>query len=308
MPWYRQVYTVPKRTIIAFFAEDWASQAAALAYYAVFSLPPLLFIAVSVAALAFDRSAVVGTLYTEINETLGKNAAQLVVEAFVSARKTAVHGGIETMVSVAVLGFTATGAFSQLQASLNRIWEVKPDPNQGEIRGFVIKRIWSFGMVLSLGFLMMVSLVLSAALTAFGSFTDQYLPANLSASFFKGVNAIVSLIVFAILFACIFKVLPDAHLRWKDVAVGGLITSLLFSVGRALLGLYLAHSDVTTAYGAAASLALILLWTYYASITILLGAGITRSMAHEDGHISAPEPGAIKVIRREIPIPESRAT
>jgi len=301
-PWYRQLYTVPKRTILAFINEDWASQAAALAYYAVFSLPPLLFITVSVTAIVFDRKAVVGTIFLEINNTLGKNAAQMVVEALTSAQKAALHGGVETIISVLVLLFTATGAFSQLQASLNRIWEVKPDPNQSEIRGFLIKRIWSFGMVVSLGFLLMVSLVFSAALTAFGSFIQGYLPPSVSTTFLQGLNAAVSLVVFSILFACIFKVLPDAHLRWRDVAIGGLITSLLFSIGRALLGLYLAHSDVTTTYGAAASLALVLLWAYYASIMILLGAGITRSMAQEDGHRPQPEAGAVRVVRREIPL------
>jgi membrane protein len=301
-PWYRRIYTIPKRTILAFITEDWASQAAALAYYAVFSLPPLLFISVSVAALVFPRSSVVGTIFIEINNTLGRNAAQMVVEALTSAQKTTSRGGLEAFISIAVLTFTATGAFSQLQASLNRIWEVKPDPRQGEIRLFLVKRIWSFGMVVSLGFLLTVSLMFSAALTAFGGFIQGYLPSNISATFLLGLNAVVSLVVFAILFACIFKVLPDAHLRWKDVALGGLITSFLFSVGRALLGFYLAHSDVTTAYGAAASLALILLWTYYASITILLGAGLTRSMAVEDGKKPQPEQGAIRVIQREIPL------
>lgn len=291
--WLQQIYKVPRRTIVAFFQDGRSSDAAALAYYAVFSLPPLLFIAVSVAALVFDRAAIVSTIYLEVNATLGRTAAQTVVETLASAQRSGVRGGIETLLSVLVLAYSATGAFAQLQASLNRIWGVRPDPRVGEIRGFLLKRAASFGMVLSLGFLLMVSLLLSAALTALAQFTQRFLPSNISSAFLEGVHEIVSLLIFAILFASIFKVLPDTHLKWKYVALGGLLTALLFTVGRALLGIYLANSDVTTAYGAEASLVVLLIWIYYSSITILLGAGLTRSLALEDQQESDPESEAL---------------
>lgn len=281
--WLKRVYTVPRRTIATYFKEGRSADAAALAYYAVFSLPPLLFITVAVAGMVFDRAGVIETIYLEVNATLGRNAAQTVVETLTATQKAGVRGRIETLVSLLVLIYTASNAFAHLQASLNRTWGVKPNPSAGEIRGFLLKRAASFGVVLCLGFLLTISLLLSAALTALGRFVQRFLPSGLSTVFVEAVHEVVSLLVFAVLFALIFKILPETRLRWKFVALGGLMTALLFSVGRALLGIYLAHSDVTTIYGAEASLVVLLIWIYYSSITVLLGAGLTRSLAIEAG-------------------------
>jgi membrane protein len=287
---------IPKRTILSFLKHDCPAQAAALSYYTVFSLPPLLLVAVTVAGMAFERSAVVSTIYLEVHRTLGEHAAKQVVEALAAAQNGAGQGTIGAAVGILVLFFTATGAFTQLQANLNRIWEVTPDPKHSEIRDFFLKRIISFGMVLSLGFLLMASLLLSAMLAAASSAVEQYLPGGLSAGLVSAFNSIFALIAFAGLFAAIYKVMPDVKLQWRHVIAGGIVTSLLFAAGRTLIGLYLSNSDVTNAYGAAASLALILLWTYYASMLVLFGAEFTRTWTEMHEVKPPPETGAVRAV------------
>jgi membrane protein len=285
---------------LAFLRDDCAEHAAALAYYTVFSLPPLLLIAVAVAGSLVERSAVVSTIFTEVNGTLGERAAQQVVEALVAAQRSDAKGSLPSVLSLIALGFSATGAFNQLQASLNRIWEVKPDPQQSEVRSFLAKRLISFGMVLSLGFLLMASLLLSAALTAFAGVASYYLPSGISAAFLSGLNNLLSIAAFAGLFAAMFHMLPDARVEWRDSLVGGLATSILFTGGKALIGAYLGKSELSNAYGAAGSLAIILAWTYYASMIVLLGAELTRAWAQRHGRVPTPEAGAMRVKQREV--------
>lgn len=276
--------------------------AASLAYYTVFSLPPLLLVAVAVAGLAFERPTVVSTIYQEVDRTLGRHAADQVLAALAAAQDSSARSGMGgAILSVLLLMFSATGAFIQLQAALNRIWEVKPD--DGEIRSFLLKRVVSFGMVISLGFLLMVSLLLSAALAAFSTLLEAFLPPGLSTTFLAAFSHAVSLLIFAVLFAAVFRFLPDSKLDWDDVAIGGLITSVLFVGGRFAIGLYLASSDITSAFGAAASLAIILAWTYYASMTVLLGAEFTKMWSLYSGRVPDPEEGAVRVKQREVRIP-----
>ncbi|MEO5926391.1 MAG: YihY/virulence factor BrkB family protein [Bryobacteraceae bacterium] len=291
--------TLIKRGVLGFLRDNCATHAAALAYYAVFSLPPLLLIAVAVAGSIADRSTVVGSIYAEVNSTLGQKAAQQVVEALVAAQKSQESGSLLSIFGMIALGLSATGAFNQLQSSLNQIWEVKPDPEQSEIRSFVAKRILSFGIVLGLGFLLMASLLLSAILTSLSNIAYSYLPSGISVAFLYVVSNVVSLVVFAGLFSSMFRMLPDAKVDWRESLFGGLATSFLFTGGKILIGFYLGRSEMSNAYGAAGSLAIILAWTYYASMIVLLGAEFTRAWAQGKGS-PVPEPGAMRVKHQEM--------
>jgi membrane protein len=294
--------SLPKRTIWAFFEHECTSQAAALAYYTVFSLAPLLLVTVAIAGAAFGREMVLGSILDELRRLLGPKAAEQVSGAVQASQQAKGNGMFGAALGFAALAFSATSAFAQLQSALNRIWEVKPDPQQSEIRSFFTKRLLSFGMVLGLGFLLIVSLLMSAALTALSGFISYMLPAGISMALLEGVTNLVSLTIFTALFAAMYKVLPDAEIEWRDVIAGGFATALLFTAGKHLIGLYLGQSDVTNVYGASGSLAVIFLWTYYASIVVLLGAELTRAWARTEKPAPPPEPGAIRVKRKELEV------
>ncbi len=292
---------VPKRTIYAFIRDGCPSQAAALSYYTVFSLPPLLVVAVAVASSVFKRARVLARVDREISAMLGPAAAEQISKALAAVRNSQTDGTLATALGVAALVFSATTAFAQLQGSLNQIWDVKPDPNQSEIRSFFMKRLVSFAMVVSLGFLLMVSLVVSTLLRAISDTAHEYLPAGTSAGVFDTITNLATLMVFAVLFGLVFKFLPDAKIGWGDVTLGGVVTAVLFTGGKWLIGLYLGNSNVSNIYGAAASLAIILLWTYYASMVVLLGAEFTRAWGRWRRNPAEPELGAMKVKREEVP-------
>jgi membrane protein len=201
----------------------------------------------------------------------------------------------------------ATGAFGQLQSSLNTIWHVKPDPRVGGVKNFVGHRILSLGMILAIAFLLLVSLAVSAALSAFGGFLSGFLPQGFSGAVLHGVEILVSLGIVAALFAAMFKVLPDAKIRWRDVWIGAFITAILFTVGKFLIGLYLGHSGAATAYGAAGSLVLIVLWINYSSLIFLFGAEFTAVWAETHSGTVQPKPGAVKVVTEEKLSPQQAA-
>ncbi|MBV9108238.1 MAG: YihY/virulence factor BrkB family protein [Gemmatimonadetes bacterium] len=201
-------------------------------------------------------------------------------------------GVIGTIFGVIALVLGATGAFMQLQTAMNRAWEVKPDPSAGGLKSFIFKRVLSVGMVLVIAFLLLVSLMLSAALTAVGGAIGHVIPGG-SAIVAGIIQTIVSLAVVTLLFAAIFYVLPDAKIAWKDVWVGALMTGILFEIGKWAIGLYLGHSNPGKAYGAAGSLAVILVWIYYTSMILLFGAEFTETWATERGSGIEPEKGAM---------------
>jgi membrane protein len=200
-----------------------------------------------------------------------------------------------TVLSIAALVLGATGAFGQLQAALNRAWEVAPDPRAG-LKGFLVKRLFSFGMILTVAFLLLVSLILSAALSAFGGALGRMLPDGLSATLLQVVNLGVSFVVITALFAMIFKVLPDARVAWRDVWVGATVTALLFVIGKFLIGFYLGRSNPGQAFGAAGSLAVLFVWVYYSSMILLFGAEFTQAWVERNGNSIAPERGAVRVV------------
>jgi membrane protein len=258
-------------------AKDWWQDkaprlGAALAYYALFSMAPLLILATAIAGLAFGQEAVEGELVDQLSGLLGKEGGVAVQTMIANARKPSTNI-LATIVGMVILFVGASGVFGQLQDALNTIWEVKPKPGRGII-GALKARFTSFAMVLVIGFLLLISLVVSTALTALG----KWLGAD-DVWFWQILNQVVSLAVITGLFAMIFKVLPDAQVEWRDVWFGAVITSLLFVIGKFLISFYLGHSSVASVHGAAASVVVLLVWLYYSAQILLFGAEITQAHA-----------------------------
>jgi membrane protein len=289
-----------KNTFIAFVSDDCPSQAAALAYYTVFSLPPLLLIIIRAVGPAFGSEAVQSRVLYQFRGLIGPRAADQIGAIIAGVEHSSGHHGLAAAVGLLALVFAATSAFVQLQTSLNHAWNVKPDPQQSEIRSFFVKRLISFGMILAIAFLMLVSLVVSAGLAAASDILSGLLPPGAITTPPAYVNFFLSLILFAIIFAAMHGFLPDAKISWRDSVAGGIATSLLFVAGKMLIGVYLGNSDITDVYGAAGSLAVILFWTYYSSMIVLLGAEFTKVWSRRHGRRAEPELGAMKVRTQEV--------
>jgi membrane protein len=288
---------VLKHTVNEFLEDDCMSMAAALAYYTVFSLPGLLFIALKIAGAIFGEQAVAGNLDEQIRFLVGANAADQ-IQTMIQSAYRAEGGLIPSLVGFAVVAFAATGAFVQLQFALNRAWGVMPDPASGGLKNFISKRLLSFGMILAIAFLLVVSLVVSALLAAFGHVLANMLPEAFSATLLRVINTAVSFGVITLLFAAIFRFMPDAQIRWKDVWVGAIFTGILFAAGKFAIGAYLGNSDIGGAFGAAGSLVIVLVWIYYSSMILLLGAEFTQAWVQQHGRRIQPEPGAVHFSRK----------
>lgn len=283
-----------KKTFREFGDDGGSSLAAAIAYYTAFSLPPLLVLLVWIAGVFLDPSDVQGRLAEQMQSLLGGNGAELVRDMIASASERTSGGGVEAIIGILALLFGATGAFIELQRALNRAWDVEPAPDSGGVRGFLMKRLASLGMVLAVAFLLLVSLALSAAISALGSWLGTILP-WLNSVLLIIFDIVLSLILFTLLIGLIFKVLPDADLTFRDVRTGALVTAVLFIIGKFAIGFYLGQGNVGSVFGAAGSLAIILTWIYYSAIILLLGAEFTQVWVRKDGRIIEPEKGAVKV-------------
>ena len=269
------VWRLVKRAAIKWSADDCLTLGAALAYYTVFSLAPILVIAIAVAGALFGQEAAQGEIVGQIRALVGEEGATAIQSLIESAGRQDA-GGRATIIGLAVLLFGSTSAFSQLQAALNKIWEVEPETRAG-LWDMIRARFLSFASVLGTGFLLSVSLVLSAAGAAFARFGWGRMAAigpMLELADFLG-----SMLVHTLLFAMIFKLLPDAAIRWRDVWVGAGVTAGLFFVGKLVIGVYLGTSDVGAAYGAAGWIIVILAWVYYSAQIVLFGAEFTRAYA-----------------------------
>ncbi|MGL4620579.1 YihY/virulence factor BrkB family protein [Chroococcidiopsis sp.] len=275
--------------------EDKASRlAAALAYYTVFSLAPILIIAIAIAGAVFGEEAARGEIVTQIQGLVGRDGAQFIETAIEGASKPKA-GTIASLISIAVLLFGASGLFAQLQDSLNTIWEVQPKPGRGLI-GILRDRFLSFTMVLGVGFLLLVSLVLSAGLSGLVNFLGSLLPGI--GALLQLANFVLSFAVTTLLFGLIYKVLPDVKIAWSDVWSGAIVTSLLFSIGRFALGLYLGNNSFGSTYGAAGSVVIILVWVYYAAQILFFGAEFTQVYARRYGSRIVPTKNAIPLTEK----------
>jgi membrane protein len=288
-----------KESLSDFLADDCMDAAAALSYYTIFSLPAILVLMLMLVSAVMSPSDVRGGLEGQLQALMGPTAGEQVRTIIQQAEQRPHNGFLPTILGIAGLLFGATGAFGQLQKTLNRAWNVEPDPNQGGIKNFLTKRLFSFGMILVVAFFLLVSLVISAALTGLGSRLSSFLPSGLSGALLEVVNSVVSLAVITLLFGALFKVMPDAKIAWRSVWVGALVTAVLFVVGKFLIGFYLGQSNPGQAYGAAGSLAVLLLWIYYSSLILLFGAEFTETWAIRRGEGIEPEPGAVRVQREK---------
>jgi membrane protein len=271
------------------FDDDGWPLAAALAYYSLLSMAPLLLVVVSIAGVFFADGQVHAQLIEQMRRLVGEEGAAL-------TRTIIAHtGGEERSAWSLVFGalltlFGATTVFAQLQYALNRVWRVKAAPRAGLIMSFLKQRILSFALVLSVGFLLMVSLVISAVLGALHMYLDERLAA--AAFFWSGLDLVISFTLATVMIAMMFKYLPDAEIEWRDTWLGALITAALFIVGKQLIGLYLGQATVASSFGAAASVVIFMIWVYYAAVILLFGAEITQAVAARRGAIVLPTENA----------------
>ncbi len=275
------------------WSEDKASRlSAALAYYTVFSIPPLMVVAIGIASLFTDRATVEEQVVSQAGGLMGQQGAEGIRTILQSAEQPGNGELLPTLFGLALLLFGASGVFTQLQDAMNTIFGVKPDPKRG-IVGLIKDRFLSFTMVLTIAFILLVSLVLSTALSAFSGFVGGLVTE--AEILLWIVNFVISFGVFTLLFALIFKTIPDVEIAWRDVLIGAAITALLFKVGEYALGFYFDRSDPTSAFGAAGSIILLLLWIYYSAQIIFLGAEFTEVYARVLGSGVKPQEGAVAI-------------
>jgi membrane protein len=286
---FKTAWSMTRQTFSEWSDDNGGRLGAALSYYTIFSLAPLLLLVISIAGLAFGRQAAEGRIFEQLAGILGADAAELVQGAVAKASSTK-GGVIGTIVGMAVLLLGATGIVIELQGALNAVWKVKPKPNRG-VWGVVRTRILSVAMILSLGFLLLVSLVVSAALAALSSWLRSMIGDVAILGWF--LDAVVALAVISTMVALIYKILPDARVAWRDVWVGAAATAVLFLLGKYLIGLYIGKASVGSAFGAAGSLAVLLVWIYYSAQIILLGAEFTRVYANRFGAKVKPSAQAV---------------
>jgi membrane protein len=271
------------------WSEDHATRlAAALAYYTAFAIAPLLVIAIAIAGFFLGREAATNQVGQQVSGLLGETAGNAVNEMVQRASANQGTSIVATIIGVATLLFGASGVFGELQNALNTIWEVAPKPNQG-FMATVKQRFFSFAMVLGVGFLLLVSLVISTALGAIGQFFSGAEPTII----WKAINFVISFAVTTGMFALLFKYLPDVKVQWGDVWIGAIATALLFTIGKAALGWYLGRSSTTSTYGAAGSFVALLLWVYYTAQILFLGAEFTQVYARAYGSRIEPAENAV---------------
>ena len=275
--------SLAKESVISFIADDALSRGASIAFYTVISIAPVLVIVIAIAGLAFGREAAQGAISTQFSGLMGTQSAELLQTAIHSASGKS-SGVIATSLGLLALLVTASGIFGEMQSALNAIWKVRPPG--GTITHFMTitrlmkARAASLGLVAALGFLLLVSLVISAVLAAAGTTINAWLP--FGQLILSVLNFVISFMLTSVLFAAIYKILPDTPLAWRDVVVGAVVTAFLFEIGKSLIGLYIGSSAIVSSYGAAGGLIILLLWIYYSAQIFLLGAEFTKAYARRD--------------------------
>lgn len=292
----QKVWAILKETYKRFNSDDPMSYSATIAFYTIFSLPALLIIIVRVASTFFGEEAVQGEIVSQISNLVGKESAKDIQDILKNA-SLSTNTVWATVVSIGTLIFSSTTVFISIQKALNSIWRVRPKPERGWLK-LVKDRLSSFVIVVVLGFLLLVSLVMDAALQFFMDYIQKMF-SGLSVVIAFLFENLIALAISTFIFGLIFKVLPDAELKWKDVFAGALITAILFAIGKYLIGLYLGTSDLGDTYGAAGSILILLVWVYYSSLLILIGAEITLAYTHIEGRVVEPSEHAVKIVIRE---------
>ncbi len=291
------------KTVFSEFADDKALKlSAALSYYTIFSIAPLLIIVISFAGFFYGREAIEGAVYSQLNGFVGSESAHQIQEMIKNVHLTG-NTMLAATVSIAVLILGATGIFAEIQDSINGIWKLKSKPKRGIIK-IILNRLLSFSLILSLGFLLMVSLVLDALITGLSKKLVKIFPGQ-DIAFVNLFDNVLTFLIITFLFAVIFKVLPDAKIRWKDVGIGALVTALLFMIGKFGIGYYVGRSNFSNAYGTAGSIVVIMVWIYYSAVILYFGAEFTQVYAMRYGGKIFPNDYAvwIKVEKVEVEKP-----
>ena len=288
---FTEAWKMIKDTVLSFIEDSALSRGAAIAFYTVTSIAPVLLIVVAIAGLVFGREAAQNAISGQLTGLMGQQTADVLQAAIASAAGKS-SSILATMVGIATLVLTASGVFGEMQSTLNAIW--KTEPRATTVSRLIQARAISLGLVAALGFLLIVSLAVSAGLTAFGNYLDSIMP--IGRFILPVLNFVVSFALLAVLFAAIYKVLPDRPLEWRDVIFGAVVTAILFTIGKSLIGLYLGSSAIASSYGAAGGLIVLLLWVYYSVMIFLLGAEFTKTYANRHG--SHPLPKNLDIHRR----------
>ncbi len=304
----KRSYAILKKTLQEYSFDQIFLHAAALGFYTLFSLAPILIIAVAVTGLVFGEEAARGELRLQMEDMLGAESAEA-VESAVALSRPEGSGLISTAMGLGLLLIGATTVFHQLQRSLNTIWSVVAKPSSSGVFLFLKSRLLSLALVVTIGFLLLVSLVMSTAVSAFIRYGEKWVTAisdgagsaifPLPYVLFKGTDLAITLTVFSVLFGMIFKILPDVHLRWRDVWKGAILTAFLFMVGEFFISLYLSHFGPASTYGAAGSMIAVILWVYYSSLILLFGAEFVKVSYQFDGRIVEIKSTAAR-LRRQI--------
>ena len=295
------LYHFFKQVIAEFIDDNVMKYSAALAYYTVFSLAPMLIIIISICGALFGKEAVQGQVYGEIKDLVGGPAAFQIQDTIKNIHLTK-DTPIATIFSIIVLIIGGTGIFGEIQDSLNKIWGLKVIAKKAWWK-LILNRLLSFSLIISLGFVLIVSLLLNALVTIIGNRLNNLLSGS-GKVFIPIINNILSFGITSLLFAIIFKVLPDAKIKWRDVSIGAFITAVLFTLGKFAIGYYLGRSNMATIYGAAGSVIIIMLWAYYSSVILYLGAEFTKVYANEHGTKIQPTDYSEWIKIKEIPVEE----
>ena len=283
-----RAWALARDTVEGFIEDEAMSRGAAVAYYTVFSIAPLLLIATAMAGLFFGQKAVEGAVAEQLQGLLGRASAEA-VQAMIQGAANPARGTVATAVSIVTLLLTASGVFAELQGALNVIWKAPP-PKGATVTRLLMARAAAIGLVAATGFLLLVSLVVSAALAAVATWVGGLMPEM--TKLLGLANFAVSFLMVTLLFGAIYKILPDRQLRWRDVAVGAAVTALLFTIGKTLIGWYIGGTGIASAYGAAGSLMVVLVWVFYSCQVFLLGAEFTKAWAGLKGSPEALAAGA----------------
>lgn len=293
---FSKSWNLLKDTFLEFTDDNAIKLSAALSYYTIFALPPLLIIIITICGFFFGEEAVTGQLYGQINRMVGDDAAIQIQEAIKNVQ-LADSNIFVSIFGVVMLLIGASGVFAEIQSSINFIWGLKAKPNKG-LKKFIQNRLMSFSMIVSVGFLMLVSLILNATLDVLNARLKLYLPESTIYLFYV-INLVIVFASITLLFAIIFRTLPDGIIKWKDAFIGASSTAVLFMVGKFAIGFYLGNSTIGSVYGAAGSVIIILVWVYYSAIILYFGAEFTKVYARSYGGEITPNAYSVK-IKKEI--------
>lgn len=293
----KNVWGILKQSFKGFSEDKVTKLSASLAYYTVFSLAPLLVVLISLTSLFFGREAIEGTIYTELKGFIGADPAATIQEIVKNASLSG-KGGTAFIIGIVTLLIGATTVFGEIQDSINSIWGLKAKPKAG-IWKLIKDRLLSFGIIGSLGFLLLVSLAVTGVVEGLNQRLQRIFP-DVTVVLFYIINLLITLTVVTVLFAVIFKVLPDAKIKWRDVMAGSLTTALLFMLGKFLIALYVSKSEIGTTYGSAGSFVILLVWIYYSSFILYFGAEFTKFWALKYGGEIRPNDYAVLMKKMEI--------